>query len=397
MNMVVNGKNCYRISVIVPVYNIEDYITQCIESIIGQTYFNLQIVLVDDGSTDSSGKICDKYAEKDDRIQVIHQANGGLVSARKAGLKVAEGDFIGFVDGDDYIEPNFYETLLNFLIEDQVDFVHTGHIFEKHNVSIKKCQFESGVLDLDKDTTVNLINNYIFGSNGEQHIDFSTCTKLYKSGFIKKCYDKVPSYQSMGEDLVCICVCLLEGKRASFHKETLYHYNLRHSSLVNSIDITIFLKMSRLYSNLMDIFDTYNIIDQVRYNLESSTMNSILTSLVRSGKYYDFINAYVFDRVDLIKDKKIVIYGAGIVGKGYYAQLCKYACCTVVGWIDADYKNIKFDYTEVVGVEEIKNMQYDLILIAVKYREIAEEIRKSLRDMDVPEWKIVWENPRTLI
>lgn len=396
MNMVVNGKNCYRISVIVPVYNIEDYITQCIESIIGQTYFNLQIVLVDDGSTDSSGKICDKYAEKDDRIQVIHQANGGLVSARKAGLKVAEGDFIGFVDGDDYIEPNFYETLLNFLIEDQVDFVHTGHIFEKHNVSIKKCQFESGVLDLDKDTTVNLINNYIFGSNGEQHIDFSTCTKLYKSGFIKKCYDKVPSYQSMGEDLVCICVCLLEGKRASFHKETLYHYNLRHSSLVNSADITIILQISRLYNGLLEVFESYNVIDQVKGSLEKSIISFILTSLTRNGKWNGFINAYIFDRVDLIKDKKIVIYGTGIVGRGYYAQLCKYTSCTIVGWVDADYKNIHFDYSEVVGVEEIGNMQYDLILIGVKYRDIADEIKEQLRDMGVPEQKIIWEKPRPL-
>ena len=97
------------ISVIVPVFNIDKYISKCIESIMEQTYKNLQIILVDDGSTDTSGEICDRYAKKDIRIQVIHKKNGGLVSARNAGLEAAAGEYVGFVDGDDYIDIGFYE------------------------------------------------------------------------------------------------------------------------------------------------------------------------------------------------------------------------------------------------------------------------------------------------
>ncbi|HCI64916.1 MAG TPA: glycosyl transferase, partial [Clostridiales bacterium] len=100
------------ISVIVPVYRVEAFLPRCLDSIRGQTYKNLEIILVDDGSPDNCGKICDEYAEMDSRIRVIHKKNGGLSSARNAGLDVAVGDYIGFVDSDDWIAPEMYETLL---------------------------------------------------------------------------------------------------------------------------------------------------------------------------------------------------------------------------------------------------------------------------------------------
>ena len=106
------GEKRPLISVLVPVYNIEKYIRHCLESIITQSYPYLQILLVDDGSTDNSGQICEDFARRDVRIRVVHKPNGGLVTARKAGLELAEGDYIGFVDGDDYIESGFYEKLL---------------------------------------------------------------------------------------------------------------------------------------------------------------------------------------------------------------------------------------------------------------------------------------------
>ena len=102
-----NSKRCINlplISVIIPVYRVEKYLRQCVNSVISQTYTNLEIILVDDGSPDGSGKICDEYIIRDKRVRVIHQANQGLSAARNAGLEIAKGDFIGFVDSDDYIE-----------------------------------------------------------------------------------------------------------------------------------------------------------------------------------------------------------------------------------------------------------------------------------------------------
>ena len=105
------------ISVIVPIYNVEKYLIKCIESIINQTYKDLEIILVDDGSTDSSGKICDEFATKDNRIKVIHKKNGGLSSARNIGLDICKGNYISFIDSDDYIELDMYEKMIKIIVK----------------------------------------------------------------------------------------------------------------------------------------------------------------------------------------------------------------------------------------------------------------------------------------
>ena len=114
------------ISVIVCIYNVEQYLPQCLESIIRQTYKNLEIILIDDGSFDQSGKICDYYQRQDCRIKVIHKSNGGLVKARKSGLYHATGNYVIFVDGDDYIEENLCECMYLAIKNKDVDFVHAN-------------------------------------------------------------------------------------------------------------------------------------------------------------------------------------------------------------------------------------------------------------------------------
>ena len=111
------------ISVIVPIYKVEEFLDECIQSIVDQTYQNLQIILVDDGSPDHCGEMCEDWAKKDKRIEVIHKKNGGLSDARNAGLAVATGDFVAFVGSDDWIEPQMYETMLISLIKEKADFV----------------------------------------------------------------------------------------------------------------------------------------------------------------------------------------------------------------------------------------------------------------------------------
>lgn len=106
-----------KISVIIPVYNVEDYLERCVRSVVTQTYVNLEIILVNDGSTDGSGELCDKFAATDSRIKVIHKDNGGLSDARNAGMDAAAGEYVGFVDSDDWIDPDMYEVLYNLIID----------------------------------------------------------------------------------------------------------------------------------------------------------------------------------------------------------------------------------------------------------------------------------------
>ena len=116
-----------KVSIIVPIYKVEKELDRCVRSLLGQTYKNIEIILINDGSPDSCPQLCEKYARKDRRIKVVHKENGGLSSARNRGLEVAEGQYISFVDGDDWVEPDFIEALINNLKREKADISIIGY------------------------------------------------------------------------------------------------------------------------------------------------------------------------------------------------------------------------------------------------------------------------------
>ena len=134
------------LSVIVPAYNVESYLEQCVDSILKQTFTDFELILVDDGSPDRCPQICDSYAKKDTRVQVIHKENGGLVSARKAGLIASMGTYVTYVDGDDWIEPDMYEVLLTAAIGQEADMVVSGLLHDdgKQTTPVR-CNLPAGV------------------------------------------------------------------------------------------------------------------------------------------------------------------------------------------------------------------------------------------------------------
>ena len=165
------------ISVIVPIYNVEEYLDRCVESIVNQTYKNLEIILVDDGSPDNCPQMCDNWAEKDSRIKAVHKENGGLSDARNAGMPFATGEIISFIDSDDWIELNMFETMLNRMIEDNSDIVSCGVKWvEEDGCLIRDVTSENEVLD-NKTAMKELLND----SKLKQHV----WNKIYKYDMIK--------------------------------------------------------------------------------------------------------------------------------------------------------------------------------------------------------------------
>ena len=168
-----------KISVIVPVYNTEKFLNNCIESILNQTHKNLEVIIIDDGSTDNSPAICDEYAKKDSRVKVIHKENGGVSSARNAGLDIASGEYIGFIDGDDVIEPDMYHFLLANLLLCDADISRCGMVRETGD------QKEVW----GNDASVPVIRTTIEGicDVGEANgiLPVSPCNKLFKHKIIK--------------------------------------------------------------------------------------------------------------------------------------------------------------------------------------------------------------------
>lgn len=222
------------ISIVVPIYNVENYLVQCIDSILAQTYRNMEIILVDDGSTDSSGRICDEYREKDKRIQVIHKCNGGLMSAWKAGAKISTGEYIGFVDSDDWIDSDMYQKLFYVANSTNAEIVVCGWIRESTGKSEKeKIYLKEGLYQKD-DIKSKIIPKMInFGPMLERFLAPNRVTKLFKTELIKSNMEFFDERVSVGEDMLSSFACVFDCESlyimSSFYP---YHYRLNEQSIM---------------------------------------------------------------------------------------------------------------------------------------------------------------------
>lgn len=236
-------KENFLVSLIVPVYNVEPYLRRCLSSIISQTYKNLEIIIVDDGSTDNSGLICDEYALSDKRIKVIHKENGGLSSARNVGLGIATGEYIGFVDSDDYIDLSFVEKMMA----------------NNNGYDMIMCRFciEEGskkYIPMPFDYTDNvLINGYdVFELICREKVDCSCCTKLFKKTFFEQ---KTFPIGKTNEDFVFLSNVLLDVDSALYIKDVTYYYIKRNDSITTK-------PFSK--SQFDKVYNSYDCIDVVR-------------------------------------------------------------------------------------------------------------------------------------
>ena len=216
-----------KISVIVPVYKVENFLDRCVESIVGQTYKNLEIILVDDGSPDNCPAMCDGWAEKDSRIRVIHKENGGLCSARNAGMDIAAGDYLGFVDSDDCIEPDMYQLLVENAVSTQADISRCGIFVDEEsrgNGICVDCEYAKRTV-IDRHT---FVNGLVQGG----HVRGVVWNKIYRADAVKEIrFDK---QDGASEDIlfndrvsanISTCVCMDEPK---------YHYIRRVGAITVS-------------------------------------------------------------------------------------------------------------------------------------------------------------------
>lgn len=210
-----------KVSVIVPVYNVERYLRECLDSIIAQTYRNMEIILVDDGSKDLSGKICDEYQQKDCRIQVIHKENQGLSLARKSGVDQARGSYVVFVDSDDYVSKSFVETQVDELEQTKADMVVTG--FQM----VKEGRLETTIAPGSKETISSEEMQERF-LRQEQYVN-SMWNKLYRMQIIKEV--EFPS-EILFEDFAVIYKIIEKCRTVRLSTEILYFYRLRENSIM---------------------------------------------------------------------------------------------------------------------------------------------------------------------
>lgn len=226
------------VSIIVPVYNVEKYLERCINSIIQQSYNDLEIILIDDGSTDASGKICDEYKEKDDRIIVIHKENGGLSDARNAGIKIFTGEYVTFIDSDDYVSKNMVSNMLDIL--------------EKSSCRIVQVEFIKGYA---YDYTFMETGEYRVYSKREafenRDVHVCVCGKMYESSIARERYFPVGK---INEDEYYTYKCVYEAEKIAVMKDKMYYYFQQPNSIMHKKSSYLRLDALEAYDERIEYF-----------------------------------------------------------------------------------------------------------------------------------------------
>ncbi len=365
-----------RLSVIIPVYNVESYIRECLDSVLNQSFSDIEVICVDDGSTDKSGIILDEYAQRDARILVIHKENGGPVSARKAAMPLVSGKYVTFVDSDDWIDRTMYHELMRIMEDSDSDIVTSGCIREYGNTSSVDGDMLEAKVYAGKMLKDELLNNLVevdpfFGPN----IKVFEVGKLYKKELIVKYQMLVDDIIHVGEDCAVVYPCLLNARKVAVSGKNFYHYRIRGGSVAytqlsneeGSLDALDELLKREFLQRKKDISNAeiqYKAI--VMFNRLVVMPETVIH--VEDGNLVPFHNVSIADRV--------VIYGAGRFGRRL-KKLVEQFGMIVVAVVDQNVVE------GIVPVEDIRSIEFDRVIIAVLKSNLVREIRKKLRENGV--------------
>ena len=383
------------VSIIVTIYNAELYLKKCVASLCNQTFDEIEIILVDDGSTDTSSIIIDEYAKNDSRIVVIHKENEGETSARKAGLDVAKGEYILFVDSDDWIEKEAVEKLYKKAILDDADIVAADwKIHDGETIYDALGIIEEGIYQ--EENKEYFAKNMIYTGNVQsQGVNASMNTKLYRTVLIRKMLKNLPNGIVYAEDDFLVYATLANARCISVMHYPFYHYLMRYDSVSHSKNGWYLKDLNEGYRYFIKAIAETDYYYIYKMQIEIYMQRAIYHGMGKYLEFEDEINLgwYTYD-VSKIRNSRVIIYGAGKVGRCYYNSLIKDTSITVVGWTDKQYEFYATNNKNIKSVEVLKNEDFDYVLIAVDSKKLAEKICEELIDKyAIPSKKIIWEKP----
>lgn len=389
------------LSVVIPVYNSEKYLSRCIESVLRQLSEDIELILVDDGSSDNSPNICDSYLDQNSNIRVIHKENQGQTSARKAGVKVSRGKWISFVDSDDYIDDGMFRRLLEVGEKYECDLVSTGikRDFENDGYTIEVLDnycdgFYPDIVKSIYPTMLYDFNRNDFG------LYCNLVTKLFKQEVLNDVLEGMDSEIFYGEDAAVLYSYCMKIKNVYILHESFYHYCIRQGSMSRDNDNKLSWNTYKLYEQLKNSFaystERNVLMKQLkRYILDVELHSVELLYGINHALFDDWV--FTFDESYFMKP--YVLYGAGACGQALYHQLRnKGLDQNLVAWVDQNFFRAReeCDYP----VESIKNglsNTHNYVILAVKNDALADSIRDILiREYDEISGNIIWSDVKEI-
>lgn len=376
-----------QISVIIPIYNASKYLNKCIISVLNQTWQDYEILLIDDGSSDESGKIIDKWGRFDSRIRCIHKENGGLVNTRKRGVLEARGDYICWVDADDWVESTFLEDFVKEICKSGADAVAMALV---QNIGteeyVVRNTLKDGVYFIE-----DIVEKILYsGEFYEYGIGPHLVTKMFRREDLLETQLLVDDNIRAGEDAAVSYPTLLKCRKISVCNKANYHYVQHSGSMTRTENDMEYERIQKLVTHLQTQF-------KIRGKYELFEMQlKIYRNYLMCLRQFKELN----DEEHILKPygglqacSRVVIYGAGVLGQ----KIMEYVKCEekirVVAWLDKNYMKYRKEMLEVNEPRLLNDLreQYDYILIANITHRIAEEIKHELINVyNVKENKILW-------
>lgn len=378
------------ISVIIPAYNSDRYLGRCLESIINQTYHNLEIIVVDDGSTDNTRQTAEEYAQRDTRIRVIHQPNKGLVAARKTGLEAASGDYISAVDSDDWIASNRYEDVYEKGIKIGAEVISTDvcNVYDaKHTVPVK-ISLEKKVYDKKEildEVLMKIIDRDHFYSAA---MNFNNWNLVVKAGIALKRQLAVDDRISAREGMIYVVGCLIDAKKLAIIEGGDYFYVKRSDSLDHKYDPANREKLKIAHASLRNYINELPADCRDRYSREIDLFE-YYSYLISDYDYLCRDTDEMLFPFSVEKEKNIVIYGAGTLGGNIVRRMEREGRKPVL-WCDKSYEKYVQEDSGICSPEEILkiNDRVDAVVMCILNYQVAEKAKKDLIDLGVEGGKI---------
>ncbi|MBD5492103.1 MAG: glycosyltransferase [Lachnospiraceae bacterium] len=376
------------ISIIVPIYNAEPYLPECIESICKQTYQKLEIILVDDGSTDRSFEICSRYKEQDSRIKLLHQDNGGHTSARKAGLRMASGEYVGFIDADDWIDADYYEKFAEAVTDESIDMVCVQSTFLEHLEITRQMKYGCPVgVYTGKALLRCVAKERLFAP---KELSRSLWSKLFKKELLAEIMPLVDDRILVSEDSVAVFGAVSRADKVVLLERGGYHYRQWDASVTHRkreileklLDIRLRMESCQriMDTESWDVYETLFWLDVKRYywNKDMTFFDDIFTN---GGVLAPFSGGAK-------RSDRIVLYGAGDCGKKLREYL-EQQQVEIVAWVDADWQNRRAQGVLVDAIDSFLTKEFDKVVVAVLDERVSKQIASWIKEQGIPDDKIL--------
>ena len=378
-----------KLSVIIPLYNKADYIEECINSVLNNTNGDIEVIVVDDGSKDGGGDICDTIAKNDSRVSVIHKENEGPMEARYTGLKKCNSEYVTFVDADDFILEKAYDDAFQYM-NMGIDMIvyEISRYYNKNDIKTEKHRIEPGYYDKER-IKCEIYGKLIWNiSNNTRGIECSLCNRIIKKNILMKSYETLKMRVYYGEDAaitypIFLYINSLQVISRSYYMHRQYSRGIRPYFT----DDKFFDECFKVYNYFKEVFKSEDKKYDLKRQIEYFFIEAVKLKKIEYNDNRDFYY-FIFPFEQVAVAKKIVLYGAGRVGKDYYHQISSINYCEEVLWVD---KNAKYmNDVRIREVSEIDIQKYDYIVIAINDYKVCESIKKQFIKQGIEKEKIIY-------